>query len=144
MLQNNRKRNFLDCILHLGSSFFQFFKRVGVFVQIMVYLFCNVHLLKSFCKFASHGLFKILVNSLARNERQLNPSSFSTFVRYKTNILLLRLNSKMWRGKQLGKKVMESNREFWNSNFIIQKWKYTKTTFILWESGFNLRLFCVQ
>lgn len=81
MLQNNRKRNFLDCILHLGSSFFQFFKRVGVFVQIMVYLFCNVHLLKSFCKFASHGLFKILVNSLARNERQLNPSSFSTFVK---------------------------------------------------------------
>ena len=50
MLQNNRKRNFLDCILHLGSSFFQFFKRVGVFVQIMVYLFCDVHSLKSFCK----------------------------------------------------------------------------------------------
>lgn len=39
MLQNNRKGTFLDYIHHLGSPFFQFFKRVGVFVQIMVYLF---------------------------------------------------------------------------------------------------------
>lgn len=135
MLQNNRKRNFLDCILHLGSSFFQFFKRMGVFVQIMVYLFCNVHLLKSFCKFASHGLFKILVNSLARNDWQLNPSSFSTFVkqmvksgllRYKTNILLLRLNLRMWRGKQLRKKVKHS-------------WVLNHSQTLLFKSGNTLK-----